>query len=942
MASEPADDAPAPAPPPRPMPIGLHGMAARSPLMRPRVGVVARRVAAFGRIVGVSGAVRRESIPGAGPALDVVRLPEGVWPMPHQDEDPLAAATAADPGMAAIARLYGRKRRERAEPVRRGLPSSTRRGARSASGMLTGPSAVARRLQPAEARVRRNESHGEATSQATSASPAPSRTSAPRSARSSPPVAASAGRTVTQAAAGYSRADRPDAKAVAFAAAMAAWDKSATSSGEHFRPPTAGVERSTGAAADEPVAARRPALWAAAAGRTGGFDEAADESDGGGDPVLRRRAGGELRVTAPRPPSGGGGARPGSPAAAAGSASPAVTAPVTGRSAPSDDLGGPVAVATRVTPQLHRSAFRSRPARPVATGATWRGGLPALHAAGPRPASPATVIGATHRAPATSSAPSILRRAIVRADDPARPPAGVPPRASLDHAGRVLRPGVVRRFVTAPAISPTTIDESAGRAVRRSSLPRIASAGVVRATTTTPGGAVRGPSGSIDRVAGSSGRRAARDAGLVGGRGASRVVAGRPAGPVRRAAAGTAAPSVPVEVSALDAPPVVIGARTLPLPLAARRTLLAAMQAGSTGEGSLADAAAAPVAPTQLPPPQGAVVAGEPMRAPEAGTVGVARSVMAAAAPGAGTAGPASARSGPAGIRSATTTARRSPLLPAASRAPRPASFAVRRAVDERAAATVPMLPAPAAGTDPQIVAMQERFVETLAASSNATPRPSAAAVRHRTAARPPVVPTAALPARFRPLTTAVVARRVRIAHGSASRAALRTVGRPAATLGNVVHLASAPDDSAATTELLAHELVHAATAPARPRFFAEPGRDAEERRANDVGRIARSARPDAQPAPVVRRVASAPVVPRVVQRVEATPPAPAPAPTPAVTPSPQQPDQVIRRVPGTAGGGEAEPTSEELNRLEDLILLLERRILNEMERRGGLARGGW
>ena len=134
MASAPADQ-------PRAMPVGLRALSAQSPLVRPRLGVIARRVNQFGRMVGVSGAVRREIRPGAGPSLDVVRLPEGVWPSPREADDPMAAVVAADPGMAAIAKLYGRRQRAApTTPVRRGLPSSTRRGALTAGGALTGPS----------------------------------------------------------------------------------------------------------------------------------------------------------------------------------------------------------------------------------------------------------------------------------------------------------------------------------------------------------------------------------------------------------------------------------------------------------------------------------------------------------------------------------------------------------------------------------------------------------------------------------------------------------------------------------------------------------------------------------------------------------------------------------------------------------------------------------
>ena len=263
-----------------------------------------------------------------------------------------------------------------------------------------------------------------------------------------------------------------------------------------------------------------------------------------------------------------------------------------------------------------------------------------------------------------------------------------------------------------------------------------------------------------------------------------------------------------------------------------------------------------------------------------------------------------------------------------------------------------------------------------------------------------PTVPSVALPARFRPLTTAVVARRVRIAHGAVSRSALRAVGRPAATFGDVIHLANAPDASPATTELLAHELVHAANTPTRPRFFAEPGHDDEERtairvgstertamrvgstertamrvgsterrrRSTDavgggttmgIGRMARTARPSTvEP---IRRMAAVTVAPRVVQRQD-QPPAPPPpaaatttitsgATTASSTPvirrssSGARRNEVIRRAVATdavAGGDEPQTTTNRLDNFEELLDMLEQRILNELERRGGRSRGGW
>lgn len=300
------------------------------------------------------------------------------------------------------------------------------------------------------------------------------------------------------------------------------------------------------------------------------------------------------------------------------------------------------------------------------------------------------------------------------------------------------------------------------------------------------------------------------------------------------------------------------------------------------------------------------------------------------------------------------------------------AADAPQRAIGGVEPVAAPLLPLAVTGTDPTTVRMQERFVETLAAAaggaaaarateavrrSTAAPsrpaRPAAVGASiPRSAAAIPTVPSSALPERFRPLTSALVARRVRIAHGSASRAALRSVGRPAATLGNVVHLASAPDGSVATRELLAHELVHAANAPTRPRFYAEPGHDAEEHHANSVGRLARTVRPSTVPATAIRRSTGTPVLPRVVQRVEApTPSAPAPTPAPepvvqrAVAPQAAQRPTVRRSTANPVApkaNGDEGSTSATINDLESLIDILERRILLELERRGGRARGGW
>ena len=125
---------------------------------------------------------------------------------------------------------------------------TVRRG--TASGSMTGPSALARRLRPAETAVKRNDSHGTATSSSSSSSsrasrstpsatppaartapattPAP-RSNAPRPQRAPAAVTAAAGAGATapggsdtvQAMEAYAKALTPAEKAAAFNAAMA-------------------------------------------------------------------------------------------------------------------------------------------------------------------------------------------------------------------------------------------------------------------------------------------------------------------------------------------------------------------------------------------------------------------------------------------------------------------------------------------------------------------------------------------------------------------------------------------------------------------------------------------------------------------------------------------------------------------------------------------------
>jgi len=253
-----------------------------------------------------------------------------------------------------------------------------------------------------------------------------------------------------------------------------------------------------------------------------------------------------------------------------------------------------------------------------------------------------------------------------------------------------------------------------------------------------------------------------------------------------------------------------------------------------------------------------------------------------------------------------------------------------------------------------------------------------------------------ALPDRFRPLARSLAGRPILVSHDAASRAALRAVDRPAATLGNVVHLQRSPDSSPNTMEVLAHELVHAASAPSSPRFFGEPDRDHEEQRAHQVGRVARQAsveRIDPASLPLGKESV---VLPRIIQRTTDTPASSVAAGLSAASPSVQRApsgssanssstsggssgqaidhtaggyaaevfggsggvsgmvqramqDNVIRRDP--SGGADLPSglaadsdisTSLRLNQLDELIELIERRVINELERRGGRVRGLW
>jgi hypothetical protein len=79
----------------------------------------------------------------------------------------------------------------------------------------------------------------------------------------------------------------------------------------------------------------------------------------------------------------------------------------------------------------------------------------------------------------------------------------------------------------------------------------------------------------------------------------------------------------------------------------------------------------------------------------------------------------------------------------------------------------------------------------------------------------------------------------------SATRAALRSVGRPAATVDDTIHLDPVAVTTQRMTEVLAHELTHIAEPSPVARFFDDPHDSPEERRAEAVAAtIARAPTP--------------------------------------------------------------------------------------------------
>ncbi len=109
---------------------------------------------------------------------------------------------------------------------------------------------------------------------------------------------------------------------------------------------------------------------------------------------------------------------------------------------------------------------------------------------------------------------------------------------------------------------------------------------------------------------------------------------------------------------------------------------------------------------------------------------------------------------------------------------------------------------------------------------------------RHRQeAARP-------LPIQFRSVADAIVAdRKPLISTSAASQRALAAVGKVAATMGDVIHLAAplaSGTPSREMTGVIAHELTHVANPSPAPRFFDDDRHSAEERQATEIGELMR------------------------------------------------------------------------------------------------------
>ena len=115
---------------------------------------------------------------------------------------------------------------------------------------------------------------------------------------------------------------------------------------------------------------------------------------------------------------------------------------------------------------------------------------------------------------------------------------------------------------------------------------------------------------------------------------------------------------------------------------------------------------------------------------------------------------------------------------------------------------------------------LAERFLGQLAATVQRRPAP--------------------LPVLYQPMADVIASgQRVMLSTDGASRRALRSVGKVAATTNNVIHLDQAATSSPRVMdEVIAHELTHVAHPSAAPRFFDDIDDSPEERQAEAVARV--------------------------------------------------------------------------------------------------------
>jgi hypothetical protein len=323
---------------------------------------------------------------------------------------------------------------------------------------------------------------------------------------------------------------------------------------------------------------------------------------------------------------------------------------------------------------------------------------------------------------------------------------------------------------------------------------------------------------------------------------------------------------------------------------------------------------------------------------------------------------PTAPPSSPAAARAAT-------VLPSIRRAP-----TTRRSVSA---------PAPASTAD----RLRDLVATGAFEGTTRAPAPAAAA---RTAAerfqdvirRAPVKdsPTP-LPDRFRPLAERILGRRVavQVVHGGVTRRALAAAGHEAATTDRTIHLPARPDSSARTTSIVAHELEHVAARSPVPRFHGgapSPEEARAQRTEAVVRRLAREVETRGGPESTAGTKGLPVAAAAAFGRAGSTPAASAASAasatsaatstttsaSPRVPPSALQrsaSDTISRTVAPAAASipGDTNPTNPSTPvephengapaalsaaQLSAIIRAVEDRLLEEIERRGGLRRGAF